>query len=134
MPATKGHSTTLGYSAIPPTTYTLVAKVIDIKPPAPDGEEIDVSTMESLEQWAETTAGWIDAGEIEATIQYEKAQQATLVGLLRQDKTWKLTFSDNSTWICQGFLKSTGSEVERKGIVTTTVTIRLSGKPTFTAG
>jgi hypothetical protein len=132
--ATKGHSTTLGYSGIPPTTYTPVAKITDIKPPAPESEDINVSHMESPEQWEEVTAGWADAGEVETTIQYEKAANATIYGLLRQDKTYKITFSDNSTWVFQGFLKKFANEVERKGIVTANISIRISGKPTFTAG
>ena len=134
MPATKGHSTQLAYSAIPPTTYTSIAKIIDLKPPEPESEDINVSTMESTEQWEEVTAGWADAGEMECKVQYEKAANATLYALMRLDKTYKVTFSDNSTWIFQGFLKKFSNEVERKGIVTATLTIRISGKPTFTAG
>lgn len=134
MPATKGHSTKLEYSAIPPTTYTAVAKIIDIKGLSPEAEDVNVSTMDSVEQWEEVTAGWADAGEVEVVAQYEKAANTTIWGLMRQDKTYKLTFSDNSTWVMQGYLKKFSNEVERKGIVTATLTIRISGKPVFTAG
>ena len=134
--ATKGHGVTLGYADLPlggSPSYTGVAKVVDVKPPNVEAEKIDVSTMESPEQWEEITAGWAAASEAELTLQYTKADTATLYGLFRADKGFKLSFSDGSYWSYQGFIQKMGNEVERKGIIQTAVTIAISGKPTFTA-
>lgn len=132
---TKGHSTTLGYTDLPvtgPSVYTPVAKIVEIKPPSPEAEAIDVSHMESPEQWEEFTAGWASAGEIEVTAQYAKADTATLYGLFRNDKGWKMAFSDGSAWTFVGFIQKLSGEIERKGIIQTTLTIKISGKPIWT--
>jgi hypothetical protein len=132
--ATKGHSTKLKYGEQGATpTYTDLGKVIDITPPAPEAEEIDISTMDSEEQWKEVTAGWADGGEVEVTARYDKAKNAAVYALFRADKAYQVEFSDGSTWSFNGFLKKIGNEVERQGIVTIKLTLRVSGKPVFAA-
>ncbi len=67
--ATKGVKTKLGIgdgpSAAESSTYTDLAKVVDIKPPKPDSDAIDVSNMDSPgadtgKPWKEFTAGWAE--------------------------------------------------------------------------
>jgi predicted secreted protein len=130
--ATKGHSTTLGFAAPGGSTFTPVAKIVAIKPPSPEAEPIDVSHMESPEQWNEYIAGWAEAGEVEVTAQYAKAETAALYAIFRADKDYKMTFSDGSFWEFSGFLQKMDGEIERKGIIQSTFTFKLSGKPEFT--
>lgn len=112
-------------------TWTKLAAVVELTPPVADAESVDVSHMESEEQYEEKDPGWASVSDVEATIQHEKAKNETVLGLFRQVKGWKVVFSDGSHWGFTGFLASVGNEVERKGIVTIKVKITISGKPTF---
>lgn len=132
--AVKGHSVKFSY-ADPgtPTTYTAVAKVIDITPPNVEADDIDVSTMDSPDQFKEFTASWADGGECELTIQFSKQENGTIYSLFRADKAFKIEFSDGSNWTFNGYIKAFGNEVDREGVITTPITIKVSGRPTFTA-
>jgi hypothetical protein len=134
--ATKGHSTKLAYgdaaNYADSETWTDFAKITEITPPNVEADDIDISHMDSPDQFKEFTAGWADGGEVECTIQFAKAANAAVYGLFRQDKGYKVTFVDGSTWELNGYMKAFGNEVEREGIVTANVTIKVSGKPVFT--
>jgi hypothetical protein len=133
--ATKGHSTKLEYgdedTYEDSETFTALAKVTELGGISIEGEDIDVSHMESVEQFAEFDPGWADAGEVEATLQFEKTQNETVYGLFRQPKGFRMVFSEGSKWGFSGYIKGFSNEVERKGIVTAKVTIKISGKPVF---
>lgn len=135
MSITKGHSTVIEYGDAATygdsATWTPFAGVTEATPPTPEADDIDVSHMGSEEQFREFTAGWADGGEVELTLQYAKAQAATVYGLFRQDKGFKVTFSDGSHWGVTGYIKSFGDEIDREGIITTAATIKVSGKPVF---
>lgn len=132
---TKGHSTIVAYGSgstfADSETFTPFARVTEVTPPTPEADDIDVSHMESDEQFKEYEAGWAEGGEVEFTIQFEKVQAETVYGLFRHSKGYKVTFADGSAWGCTGYIKSFGDEIDREGIVTTGVTIKVSGKPAF---
>jgi hypothetical protein len=138
MSITKGHSTVIEYGDQPTfadsITWTAFANVTGVTPPTPEADDIDVSHMGSEGQFKEFTAGWADGGEVEVTLQYNKDQATTIYGLFRQNKGFRITFSDESYWGLTGYIKSFGDEIDREGIITTTVTIKVSGKPTFVEG
>src|SRR5688500_4393426 len=133
--STKGHSTKLEFgdaaTVAGSTTWTPVAKITEITPPNVEAEDIDVSHMESPDQVNEYDPGWAEGGEVEATIQYEKAANETVYNLFRVPKGYRIVFVDGSKWNFDGYMKAFGNEVERKGIVTAKITIKLSGKPEF---
>lgn len=111
---------------------TDLAKVTDIKPPKVETDDIDVSHMDSPEQHKQFAAGWANGGEVEVTVQFEKARNAAIYGAFRKNRVFRVTFFDGSTWGFKGYIKSFGNEVEREKIVTATVTCKVSGKPLFT--
>jgi len=135
--AIKGHSASLhvGNQAdfATSTTFTKLAKLTELGGITLEAEDVDVSHMDSPDQFEQTDPGWANAGSVEATLQYEKAQQEDVLDLFRVPKGFKVAFSDGSFWGFSGFVASVGNEVERKGIVTLKVKIRISGKPEFTA-
>src|SRR3954469_23071654 len=100
--STKGHSTKLEFgdaaTVAGSTTWTPVAKVTELTPPNVEAEDIDVSHMESPEQFEEFDPGWANGGEVEATIQFEKTENETVYGLFRQPKGYRLSFVDGSKW------------------------------------
>jgi hypothetical protein len=135
--ANKGSKTKLAYgdqeTYAASGAFTPIAKVIDINPPNIEADDIDVSHMESPDEHKEFDPGWADGGEVELTIQYEKAKNATVYGLFRQKKGWEMEFSDGSVWGFDGYIKGFGNEVDREGIITLVITIKVSGKPVFEA-
>jgi hypothetical protein len=133
--AVKGHSAVLefGDAATHAETndWTKIAKVIELKPPTVKADDIDTSTMESEEQFEEFDPGWAQGGEPEATVQFNADDNETVYGLFRQPKGFRITFSNGSHWKFNGYLNEFGNETERKGIVTTKVKFKVSGKPVF---
>jgi hypothetical protein len=134
---TQGYETILSYGNMPTasgsTAWTDFAGILDIKPPKVESEDIDVSNMTSPNQFKQFVAGWAMGGEIECKIQFEKSQNATVYGLFRQNKGFKITFSDGSTWTADGYLKTFSNEVDREKIVTADVQVKVSGQPQFNA-
>lgn len=135
--AVKGHSTKAFYgnqaNFTDSTTWTAFAKVTGVTPPKPQADDIDTSHMESADQFKEFEPGWADGGEVELQLQFAAADNASVYGLFRQPKGFRLEFSNGSRWSFNGYIKGFGNEVEREGIVSTTVTFKVSGKPEFTA-
>jgi len=134
--ATKGHSTKLEFgdaaTVAGSTTWTPLAKITEITPPnSIEAEDIDVSHMESADQFNEYDPGWAEGGEVECTIQYDKEQNEDVYALFRVPKGFRAVFVDGSKWNFNGYIKAFGNEVERKGIVTAKITIKISGKPEF---
>lgn len=133
--ATKGSKTKFEYgdgeTVADSETWVAFAKVTDLTPPKPEIDDIDVSHMESPDEWKEYEPGWKEGGEVDVTIQYAKAQNAAVLALLGVKHGFRITFVDGSKWQWDGYLKSTGNEVEREGIVSTVVTVKVSGKPEF---
>lgn len=113
------------------TGITDLAKVTDIKPPKVDADDIDVSHMESPEQFKQFAAGWANGGEVECTIQFDKTKNAAIYGAFRKNRVFRVTFFDGSVWGFKGYIKGFGNEVEREKIVTATITAKVSGKPLF---
>ena len=134
---TPGHSTLFAYgnqaTFAESTSWTEVAQIVDIGPPEIEADDIDVSNMKSPEQFKQFDPGWADAGEVEVTVQYEKAAATALYALFRQKKGFKMTFEDGSSWGLDGYIKKFGGEVDREGVITQTITVKVSGKPLFTA-
>jgi len=74
----------------------------------------------------------IDPGNIELKLAMNETQLETLYGLVRQMKAFGILFSSGGDLICDGFIKKVGPEAPKGDEVVVAVTIRLSGKPTFT--
>lgn len=133
--ATKGHSTKLEFgnqaNYADSTTWTEFAEITEITPPNVEADDIETSHMQSPEQFKEFDPGWADGGEVELTINFDKDQNETVYGLFRQKKGFKMTFVDGSAWKFNGYIKAFGNEVDREGIITAPITLKISGKPVF---
>lgn len=134
---TPGHSAAFefgdGATVADSATWTKLAGVTEIGGLSFDADDVEVSNMDSPGQWKEFDPGWADAGEVEVTLQFQKAQNTTLFGLFRVPKGFRVVFADGSKWELDGYIKGLGNEVEREGIVSATATLKISGEPTFTA-
>lgn len=101
--------------------------------PGQEVNDIDVSTMQSPERWREFIAGMKDAREIQMDLLYEQDQLATVLAAVGgTNENWTVTFPDGATFVCAGYIKSTGEAAPMDDKISQTIVIKLSGKPTFT--
>lgn len=138
--AVKGYQTQFQYgdgdSVAHSSAWTDFATIDDIKPPKVESGDIDVSHMQSPNSFKEYVAGWAEGGEFEVKIQFEKAQNATIYGLFRKPKGYRIVFPDapapsGSKWKADGYIKSFANEVDREGIITADIVVKITGEPDF---
>lgn len=134
----KGHSVVVAYAeeiedltTVDATTVmTDLALLVDADDlPGEEADDIDISHMLTPGQAREYAAGWSEAGEVSLTLQYTPEQQTTVIGLFRQRQTFRVLYEDGSGDAFTGYIKSYGKEVDREGIITQAVTMKISGKP-----
>jgi hypothetical protein len=118
------------------TTWTDIAEIIDITPPNIEADDIDASHMLSPNQMKEFLPGWGDGGEVELTVQYDKTRNAALYTLFRQPKGFRIMFADapgpsGSKWGLDGYVKGLQNTVEREGVITADLKIKVTGTPVF---
>ena len=118
------------------STWTDVAEIIDITPPNVEADDIETSHMMSPNQFKQFEAGWADGGEVDLSVQFEKAKNASLYALFRQPKGFRIMFADapgpsGSKWGFDGYIKGFGNEVDREDIVTADITVKITGQPVF---
>lgn len=141
--ATKTHpySAALSYATATNGTFTALADVRSVKPPNIQIGSSETTHLGSANAAKEFIPGWIDAGDIGFTLYFDSAQFSTVYGLVRSSRYWKITFplvgtqTTAATWVAEGFL--TSLDTAEMGIddnaVTAPGTIKVTGKPTFTA-
>ena len=110
-----------------------IGEITRIGLPGIEVDDIDVTVSTSTEAWRVFIAGLKNAGEIEADLLYEKDNTDSVFDALATDDTFTITFPDDSTFACSGYLKGTGIEIPIDDRIEQTISIKLSGKPTFTA-
>lgn len=112
---------------------TKVAEVVNISGPNIEGEDIDVTSMDSTSGFREFIAGLVDGGEVSIDLVFGKAELALLYSYIRDHNAYKVAFSDGSTWHFNGYLKSIGNEAPHEDKISCTATIKVQNQPTFTA-
>lgn len=98
---------------------------------------IDKSTMDSTSKAREKIAGMLDAGDLSLTINYDGsaagvANALHTAFLSGTPETWTITYPDTSTHAFSGFISALGAAAPFDDKITQTVTIALTGVPTFT--
>lgn len=128
-----------GATAAASTTWTAIAGVQDIKPPKIEAKDIDTTVIDSPNQFETFIPGWANGGEAEIKIQFDATQGAALYALFRTPKGFRIVFNDapaggtSSNLAMDGYIKGFQNEIEKEGIVTATITVKVSGQPVFTA-
>lgn len=126
--ATEGFGTTVDLNSV------AVAELLSVSGPSIAGETIDTTHMESADGYREKIPGLVDAGQLELEVQYVKAQTNTIKALLRQTIPFVVTFPDGSTFSGNGHITALSTEVPLEDKITQTITLDITGNPTFTAG
>ena len=113
------------------TTWIEFAAITEITPPSVTADDIEVSHMQTPEQFKDFDPGWAESSEVELQIQYDKEQNETVYGLFRLKRGYRMTFVDGAKWLFVGFISEFGNEVDREGIITANVKVKVTGKPEF---
>ncbi len=112
---------------------TKVAEVVSISGPDLEGDDIEVTHMDSSDGYMEFLPGLVDGGEVSIELNFTKAETALLLTYFRVKKAYKVTFSDTSTWHFNGYIKTLGNEAPLKDKIGQTATFKVAGTPVFTA-
>jgi hypothetical protein len=121
------------------STWTEFSAVIELEPPTLEADDIETSNMLTPGQVKTWAPGWADSGEISATLEFAAADVKNLYTKFRVPLSWKLSFNDApegedstpSHLLANGYIKSIGAEVDREGLVTVPVVIKVSGATEF---
>ena len=119
------------------TDDLVIAHITSIGEQSSEAEEIDVTTLDSPNRAKEFIQGAKDAGSIEVAInncfdgQIAALKAVYASGAIRQ---WIETFPDDAgTLTYSGYISAlTFGEATPDGLLSATITIRLSGEPVYT--
>ncbi len=123
------------------TTTSAVANIISLSSDGPKRAVLDVSTMDSANTWSEFIPGMLDAGQLTVNLMYDGT---TVSQILHQQMTatattFKVWFNDHTTATSRssitavGFISDLGEELPFEDKITQSVTIKLTGTPTWAA-
>jgi hypothetical protein len=124
-------------------SYTDIADVRSVTPPSMTTGVSEVTHLLSPNNTREYVPGLIEGGEASFTIYMTKTQVPTIVSLFRVVCFWRILFplidaeTVNSKWDFKGFITDAGTDemtIEGEDAVTMPIKIKVTEKPTFTAG
>ena len=101
-------------------------------------EMVDISTMDSTDKFREFKAGMADEGEITAEVNFDVTASTIATALnnafqAATSETWTITFPGaGKTFACTGVISSLDIDDPFDGKVAVTLSIKLTGKATWT--
>lgn len=102
-----------------------------------ESEEIDATDLDSPNNYKEFIAGSKDAGEVSLAGNIKDETNVEKMLALAESQSmeqWEVKYPGGATWTFSGFLKSfKDGEKTTDGLATFSATIRISGKPVYTA-
>ena len=120
-------------------TWTPIAKVLELKIPALKSDDIETTHLESPDEFREFEPGLADADTSTMKIQWDAAQNATLMSMFRVKKGFRITYADlpypsGSKLRFNGWINGIeGETIQKDNVVEATITVRVVGKPDFQA-
>jgi predicted secreted protein len=131
-------------TSVSPDTWTTVAEVGNITPPSFSRDAQDATHTESTEGWREFIPGLKDAGELscELNLVPDSATMELVLGTFDSDvlQQVRILFADGvqtgptptcSRFTCNGIITGFPLEAPMDDKMTATITVKISGKPTF---
>lgn len=145
-----GHGTLfeiLGMVGSPPAPgWVRVAEVVSVTPPSLARDAVDATHTESPEKWREFIPGLRDGGEASIEMNFIPAGAGTerILQSFNSDDvaSCRIIFPDGdadaspitaTVWEFSGFITGFAPEAPVDGKMSATVTVKISGKPTFLA-
>jgi len=129
---THGHG-----SALAGASAGTIGNIISVSIDGQTRDAIDKSTMDSTSKFREFISGMADAGEVTVEVNYDgsAAGVANSLNTIYQGgtaETWTITMVDTSSFSSAGFITNLSIAVPFDDKITQSITIKLSGVPTFT--
>lgn len=124
-----GHGTTLTGSS-----SGLIGNVISVSVGGRTRDMIDKSTMDSTDKFREYIAGMADDGEITTEVNFDDGAISVTLNTAFQaatSETWTVDFG-TKTWAITGVISDLSNEDPFDGKQTMSITIKASGKGTWT--
>lgn len=127
-----GHGTTLTGAA-----FGTAASVLEVSLPGLSVDNIDDTDMDSTDGYREFYAGLKDAGELTATLSFQNSEYATLMTNIGSADTFTVTLPPEGTSTVaptltfSGYISNVDPDVPLDDKITNAITIKASGKPTF---
>ena len=132
-----GHDTT--FNLIPadsPQTPVEIGEITNITPPNLSRDVVDATHMKSPDRWREYISALRDGGEISLELNYVpgSAGDTALHAAFDDDDAWtaQIVFPDTSEWECSVFVTNIEASVPNDDKMTTSATLKVTGKPIFT--
>jgi predicted secreted protein len=118
-------------------TPAYIADLTSIGAIGVENSEIDVTTLDSANNYKEFIAGFKDAGEVALSgIMKSETNMTSMLTLADAQSTqyWKIEFPGGAAWWFAGFVKSwKQAESTVEGVRGFTGTIRVTGKPVYSS-
>ncbi|MFD5297221.1 phage tail tube protein [Streptomyces mutabilis] len=117
--------------------FTDIANVTNITPPSIERETYDVTAHDSPDAWREFIGGLKDGGEVEIELNYDPREHDSLVTDFgdTEPRNYKILFPGTlGSWSFAAIMSGFESEAPHDDKLSATVTFKVSGKPTITAG
>lgn len=137
----QGFLVTLDWDAAGGTAYTTIGQVMDIAGPEMSRDEVNVTTRDSTEYWMEFIKGMKNGGNITFDLVLDLAlatHGTAATGLLSdlQGETvipaWRMNFPNSKLATFVGFITGYPPAAPMKDALTTGITVKITGKPSFT--
>jgi predicted secreted protein len=130
--ATKGHAVTLTGSIA-----GLIGEVRTVDISGRKRDMIDTSSADSTDSFRTFIAGMADEGELSVDVVYNGTSGATAHRLdsaftSETVQTWTIAMYGGSSWACAGHISNLGTAVSYDKEITQSITIKMTGKGTFT--
>lgn len=133
----------LQYSLDSGSTWTSAGCIVDVDMPGIDVDMKEGQCLSQTTRWKTFFAGFVDAGEFTASVDWSKTGYNTLLGMAGDDPIpWRIVVPDGtdlndpttcSRLQCDGAIQKLGLTLPSDGgRVVFPLTLKLSGAPTFT--
>ncbi|MFI7014152.1 phage tail tube protein [Streptomyces sp. NPDC050164] len=120
-----------------PEVFEDLANVTNITPPGIERETYDVTAHDSPDAWREFIGGLKDGGEVEIELNYDPRIHDELIADFadKDPRNYKIMFPGTlGSWAFAAIMSGFESEAPHDDKLSATVTFKVSGKPTITAG
>lgn len=118
-----------------PEAFTAIANCTNITPPGLSRNTYDATTHGSPDGWMEFVGGLKDGGEVSVDVNYDPADHDAFVEDFDDatPRNYQIVFPDDlsTTWSFTAILTGFEPEAPHDGLLTATLTWKVSGKPTL---
>lgn len=113
-------------------TFDNLAEVTSIKPPSYARDAIDVTHMESPNQFREYIAGLMDAGEVSLELNYVPAATDAIIAAMVAGKgTFKITHANAVSITFDAIVTGYEPQIPVDDKMSTSATFKVTGKPVW---